>query len=174
MRKPFSSNSIYFIERRSFTENHKFSNKNNHLPAWRKIEIFFFAIFTRPNLPVRVFFLSRFQFEGQIYVWIIQVRRVNWFTTGVIASWWSPLLFSWAISCFVTKVETSGIWVVLEFGELLCPFLGDTILVTILVDLLIFVVDWESTWRFEVWARRFLSLPWVFCGGKKINCHSTL
>ena len=92
---------------------------------------------------------------------------VNWFTTGVIASWWSPLLFSWAISCFVTKVETSGIWVVLEFGELLCPFLGDTILVTILVDLLILELDWESTWRFEVWARRFLSRFLVFCGGKK-------
>ena len=91
---------------------------------------------------------------------------VNWFTTGVIASWWSPLLFSWAISCFVTKVETSGIWVVLEFGELLCPFLGDTILVTILVDLLILELDWESTWRFEVWARRFLSRFLVFCGGK--------
>ena len=92
---------------------------------------------------------------------------VNWFTTGVIASWWSPLLFSWAISCLVTKVETSGIWVVLEFGEpLLCPFLGDTILVTILVDLLILELDWESTWRFEVWARRFLSRFLVFCGGK--------
>ena len=110
--------------------------------------------------------MSRFQFEGKSYVWISQIRHVNWFTTGVIASWWSPLLFSWAISCFVTKVETSGIWVVLEVGELLCPFLGDTILVTILVDLLILELDWESTWRFEVWARRFLSRFLVFCGRK--------
>ena len=31
---------FYFILLTSFEENHKFSNKNNHLPAWRKSEIF--------------------------------------------------------------------------------------------------------------------------------------
>ena len=38
---------------RSFAKNHKFSNKNNHFPAWRKIGNIFFAICTRPNSPVR-------------------------------------------------------------------------------------------------------------------------
>jgi hypothetical protein len=46
MRKPFSSNLFYFIERRSFAENQKFSNKNNHLPAWRKSGNICFAICT--------------------------------------------------------------------------------------------------------------------------------
>ena len=42
MRNPFSSNSFYFIEKRSFVQNHKFSNKNNHLPVWREIGNIFF------------------------------------------------------------------------------------------------------------------------------------
>ena len=35
-----------FILLTSFEENHKFSNKNNHLPAWRKIRNIFFTICT--------------------------------------------------------------------------------------------------------------------------------
>ena len=36
MRKPFSSNSSYFIERRIFAKNYKFSNKtDDHVFAWR-------------------------------------------------------------------------------------------------------------------------------------------
>ena len=31
----------HFLLINSFEENHKFSNKNNHLPAWRKIENIF-------------------------------------------------------------------------------------------------------------------------------------
>ena len=42
MQKLFSSNSFYFIKKE---ENHKFSNKNNHLPAMRKIRNIVFAIF---------------------------------------------------------------------------------------------------------------------------------
>merc|ERR1712008_66936 len=33
-----------FILLTSFEENHNFSNKNNHLPAWRKIRNIFFTI----------------------------------------------------------------------------------------------------------------------------------
>ena len=35
MRKPFLSNYSYFIERRIFAQNYKFSNKNDLLCAWR-------------------------------------------------------------------------------------------------------------------------------------------
>jgi hypothetical protein len=35
MRKPFSSNSFYFIGMRSFVQNDKFSNKNDLPCAWR-------------------------------------------------------------------------------------------------------------------------------------------
>ena len=39
--------------------------------------IFFFAICTWPNSPVRAKNLSRFQFDGKNDDWISQVRRVN-------------------------------------------------------------------------------------------------
>ena len=69
---------IYFwnSSMQSFEEDHKFSNKNDHLPPWRKIR-FFFTICTWPNGPVRAKILPRFQFEGKIDVWISQVRCVN-------------------------------------------------------------------------------------------------
>ena len=95
----------------------------------------------------------------------------NWFTTGVIASWWSPLILSWVISCFITKDGGSWSWVVLEcplIGD--WPFLGDTILVTILFDLPVDVVL-ESTLRFEASAR-FLSRFLVFY--KKGKCNDQL
>ena len=41
------------------------------------MEIYFFAICTWPNWPVRAKILSRFQFEGKTDVWISQVRRVK-------------------------------------------------------------------------------------------------
>ena len=51
-----------FILLTSFEVNHKFSNKNNQLPPWRKIRYIFFAICTGP---FRAKILSRFQFEGK-------------------------------------------------------------------------------------------------------------
>ena len=35
MQEPFLSNLFYFIERRIFAPKDKFSNKIDHLPAWR-------------------------------------------------------------------------------------------------------------------------------------------
>ena len=35
MQKPFSSSSFYFIGRRPFLQNYKFSNKNAHFSAWK-------------------------------------------------------------------------------------------------------------------------------------------
>ena len=66
-----------FILLTSFEENHKFSTKNNQLPAWRKIGNIFFAICTLPNSPVRAKVLSRFQFEGKNEVWTSKVRHVK-------------------------------------------------------------------------------------------------
>jgi hypothetical protein len=34
-RKPFSTNSFYFIEMRPFLQSYKYTNKNGLLPAWR-------------------------------------------------------------------------------------------------------------------------------------------
>ena len=112
MWKPFSSNSFYFIERKSFTENHKFSNKNNYLPAWRKIENILFAICTWPNSPVRAKILSRFQFKGKNDVWISQVRDVLicQFRHGGIKKWqWQQLRRSFSEEfCFF---QNQQIWV---------------------------------------------------------------
>ena len=57
MQKPF-----YLLTR--FEENHKFRNKNNCLPTWRKIRNSFFLPYcTWPNSPVRAKILSGLQFE---------------------------------------------------------------------------------------------------------------
>ena len=54
-----------FILLTNFDENHKFSIKNNHLPAWRKIQnIFFPYVIDQIDLLV----LSRFQSEGKTNV----------------------------------------------------------------------------------------------------------
>ena len=69
-----------FILLTSFEENHKFSNKNNYLPIWRKIRNIFFTIFTWPNWTIRANrakILAWFQFEGKTDVLISQVRRVK-------------------------------------------------------------------------------------------------
>ena len=79
-----------FILLTNFEENHKFSNKNNHLPAWRKITIF--SICTWPHSPVRAKILSRFQFEGKNAVWISQVRHVKWWLRGNVI--WSESAWS--------------------------------------------------------------------------------
>ena len=44
MRKAFFRKYFYFIERRIFAPNDKFSNKNDHLPAWRDFK----KIISRP------------------------------------------------------------------------------------------------------------------------------
>ena len=58
----------------SFEENHNFSNKNDHLPAWRKIDFFLpYVLLDLSNGPVIAKNLPRFQFEG-----ISQVRHVRY------------------------------------------------------------------------------------------------
>ena len=56
----------YFSLLHKSVQNHKFSYKNNHLPAWRDFKISFsrplFTIIFRPYL---VFFGYRFHFEGK-------------------------------------------------------------------------------------------------------------
>ena len=54
---------LYFILLTSFEQNHNFSNKNDHLPTWRKMGNNHFTICT--NGPVRAKNLPRFQFEGK-------------------------------------------------------------------------------------------------------------
>ena len=66
-----------FILLGSFEKNHKFSNKNDQLPAWRKIRNISFTICTWPNWPVGAKILTGFQIEGKTDVWISQVRRVK-------------------------------------------------------------------------------------------------
>ena len=44
----------------SFEENHNFINKNDNLPAWRKIRNIFITICAWPNGPVRAKILPRF------------------------------------------------------------------------------------------------------------------
>ena len=60
---------LVYILLTNFEENHKFSNKNNHLPAWRKIG----NIFSRPlftiNFRSNGIFAQRFHFEGKNDVW---------------------------------------------------------------------------------------------------------
>ena len=67
----------YFSLLQKSVQNHKFSNKNNHLPAWRDFKINFsrplFTIIFRPKMV----FLDRFHFEGKTHVRISQVRRVK-------------------------------------------------------------------------------------------------
>jgi hypothetical protein len=55
-RKPFSSNSFYCIERRPFLQNHKFSNKNYLLCAWRdfKKEILWYMYFSKWNFKLKI------------------------------------------------------------------------------------------------------------------------
>jgi len=67
---------LKFILLTSFEENHKFINKNDQLPAWRKIGNIFFTVCTW-HWPVGANILSGFQIEGKTYVWISQVRRVK-------------------------------------------------------------------------------------------------
>ena len=74
---PCGSHFLKFILPTSFEENHKFINKNDQLPAWRKIGNIFFTVCIWPNWPVRANILSGFQIEGKTYVWISQVRRVK-------------------------------------------------------------------------------------------------
>ena len=54
MRSPFSIKWIYFIERRSFGQKYKFSNKNDMVSAWRKFKNIFsrplFTIIFRPEM----------------------------------------------------------------------------------------------------------------------------
>ena len=80
-----------FILLTSFEENHKFSNKNNNLPAWRKIR--------NSVTTVRAKILPLFQFEGKTDVWICQVRRVN--TINFISIHWLLFLFSWKVQWFL-------------------------------------------------------------------------
>ena len=40
----------YFPLLHKSAQNHKFSNKNNHLPAWRDFKINFFTIIFRPKM----------------------------------------------------------------------------------------------------------------------------
>ena len=54
MRSPFSIKWIYLIERRSFGQKYKFSNKNDMVSAWRNFKIIFsrplFTIIFRPEM----------------------------------------------------------------------------------------------------------------------------
>ena len=54
MRSPFSIKWIYLIEKRSFGQKHKFSNKNDMVIAWRNFENIFrrplFIIIFRPEI----------------------------------------------------------------------------------------------------------------------------
>ena len=77
-----------FILLHRIAQNYKFSNKNNHLPAWRKIDNNFFAIWTWPNQPVRAKKLSRFQIEGKNHVWISQVRCVMLISAVLFSTFW--------------------------------------------------------------------------------------
>ena len=74
---PWGSHFILIHLFTSFEENNKFINKNDQLPAWRKIGNIFFTICTWPNWPVGAKILSEFQIEGKTDVWISQVRRVK-------------------------------------------------------------------------------------------------
>ena len=63
-------------------QNYKFSNKNNHLPAWRDFKINVFRpLFTNMIFrPKRVFSIlgCRFHFEGKNAVWITNILCVKY------------------------------------------------------------------------------------------------
>ena len=69
MRKPFSIKWIYLIEKRSFDQKYKFSNKNDMVCAWRNFKIIFsrplFIIIFRPKI---LFFVTYSILTGQTKV----------------------------------------------------------------------------------------------------------
>jgi len=74
MRKSFSSNSFYLLVLKKITNS---VTKMIIFPHGGKSEIIFFATCTWPYWHVWANFLSRFQIEGKIDVWISQVVRVK-------------------------------------------------------------------------------------------------
>ena len=73
----------YFSLLHKSAQNHKFSNKNNCLPAWRDFKTNFsrplFTIIFRSKIRVikNGIFGYRFHFEGKTNAWISKVRRVK-------------------------------------------------------------------------------------------------
>ena len=72
----------YFPLLHKSAQNHKFSNKNNHLPAWRDFKIIFSRpLFTTISRPKNGIFGYRFRFEGKSNVWFSQIWCAK-------ESWW--------------------------------------------------------------------------------------
>ena len=63
MRKTFSTKWIYLIERRSFDQKYKFSDKNDIVCAWRDFNSTFCVLSRYPKRPVRIEKSSIFNFE---------------------------------------------------------------------------------------------------------------
>ena len=79
---PCGSHFLFFFLLTTFEENHKFSNKNNYFPEWKKIRNIFlqYVLDLIYNLPVKAKFLSRFQLEGKNNVrmfWYIFINFSN-------------------------------------------------------------------------------------------------
>ena len=77
MRKPFSIKWIYFIDKTSFDQKYKFSNKNDMVCAWRNFKNIFprplFTIIFRP-----IIFCHIFNFHRADQSWICHILGVKW------------------------------------------------------------------------------------------------
>ena len=85
MRKPFSIKWIYLIERRSFDQKYKFSNKNDMVCAWRDFNSTSCVLSRYPKRPVRVEKSSIFNFEYVNEVWISGVLGVKLHCLFIVA-----------------------------------------------------------------------------------------
>ena len=83
MRSPFSIKWIYLIERRSFDQKYKFSNKNDMASAWRNFKnIFprpFFIIIFRPEmLEFHPYSILTGDTRVEFVIYCVLILFVNW------------------------------------------------------------------------------------------------
>ena len=90
MRKPFSIKWIYLIEKRSFDQKYKFSNKNDMACAWRNFKNIFstqlFTIIFRPKILSFVTYLI-LTGETKVEFLIYWVFLQNWFNPIMGRKW---------------------------------------------------------------------------------------
>ena len=80
-------------------QNHKFSNKTNNFPKWRKIRNILFCR--------RYLIWFRFQFEGKNDVWIVQVLDINYVYVICNNTDWYMYVLNWN-KLLQNKTKTSN------------------------------------------------------------------
>jgi hypothetical protein len=116
MGKLFLNNLIYFIERRIFAQNYKFTNKNYLLCAWRDFKKLYVAKWNfKPQIsPLIPFWPSKQRFNKGLYYSRVHISSDEVFSkilkkpSIVLKKWhliWKPLVFliRWSKNIFFWK-----------------------------------------------------------------------